>query len=66
MDTERDIAGDAVGTDIAVGRFVDRAVRQAIFWETLESVWECNKHLSVEELQALADNAVAQARADRA
>ena len=41
-------------------------LRQAIFWETLESVWERNKHLSVEEVQALADDAVAQARADRA
>ena len=49
-----------------LSRFVDRAVRQAIFWETLESVWERNKHLSVEEVQALAADAVARARADRA
>ena len=49
-----------------LSRFVDRAVRQAIFWETLESVWERNKHLSAEDVQALADEAVAQARADRA
>ena len=49
-----------------LSRFVDRAVRQAIFWETLESVWERNRNLSAAEAQALADDAVAQARADRA
>ena len=49
-----------------LSRFVDRAVRQANFRETLESVWERNSHLSAAEAQALADDAVAQARADRA
>jgi len=49
-----------------LSRFVDRAVRQAIFWETLESVWERNRNLSVAEAQALADDAVAQARTDSA
>ena len=49
-----------------LSRFVDRAVRQAIFWETLESIWERNKHLSAEAAQGLADKAVAEARADRA
>ena len=49
-----------------LSRFVDRAVRQAIFWETLESIWERNNHLSAEAAQALADQAVAEARADRA
>ena len=49
-----------------LSRFVDRAVRQAIFWETLESVWERNRNLSATEAQALADDAVAQARADSA
>lgn len=48
-----------------LSRFVDRAVRQAIFWETLESVWARNRHLSAAEAQALADDAVAEARADR-
>ena len=47
-----------------LSRFVDRAVRQAIFWETLESIWERNRNLSAEEAQALADDAVAQARTD--
>lgn len=48
-----------------LSRFVDRAVRQTIFWETLESVRERNKHLSAADAQALADEAVTQARADR-
>ena len=48
-----------------LSRFVDRAVRQAIFWETLESIWARNRSLSAGEAQALADEAVAQARADR-
>ena len=49
-----------------LSRFVDRAVRQAIFWETIESIWERNRHLSPEAARALADRAVADARADRA
>ena len=40
-----------------LSHFVDRAVRQAIFWETVETVWERNKHLSAEEAQALAAEA---------
>ena len=46
-----------------VSRFVDRAVRKAIFWETVESVWERNRHLSSEDVQRLADEAVARVRA---
>ncbi len=41
-----------------LSRFVDRTVRQAIFWETVETIWARNKHLSAEEAQALADEAV--------
>ena len=48
-----------------LSRFVDRAVRQAIFWETLESVWRRNRHLSSSEVQDLANEAVMQARAGR-
>ena len=48
-----------------LSRFVERAVRQAIFWETLDSVWERNRHLTAAEVQDLADRAVAEARADR-
>ena len=46
-----------------LSRFVDRAVRQAIFWETVETIWERNKHLSAEEAQVLADEAVDSVRA---
>ena len=48
-----------------LSRFVERAVRQAIFWETLDSIWERNQHLTAAEVQDLADRAVAEARADR-
>ena len=48
-----------------LSRFVDRVVRQAIFWETVETLQERNRCLSAEEAQALADEAVVQARADR-
>ena len=40
-----------------LSRFVDRAVRQAIFWETVESIWERNRHLSDEAVRSLADEA---------
>lgn len=49
-----------------LSRFVDRAVRQAIFWETLETLWERNRDLSSDDVLRLADDAVAEARADRA
>ena len=45
--------------------FVERAIRQAIFWETIESIWERNRNLSGEDVQCLADEAVAQTRAFR-
>lgn len=48
-----------------LSRFVDRAVRQAIFWETVESIWERNRYLSSGDVQLLADDAVARTRADR-
>ena len=48
-----------------LSRFVDRSVRQAIFWGTLESVWRRNQQLSPNEAQALADAAVIEARASR-
>ncbi len=67
-DTDRSIRSYLARTGGKKGdlsRFVDRAVRQAVFWETLESIWERNKNLAAEEAQALADEAVAQVRADR-
>ena len=48
-----------------LSRFVERAVRQAIFWESLDSIWERNRHLTAVEVRDLADRAVAEARADR-
>ena len=62
----RSYLGRTGGRKGDLSRFVDRAVRQAIFWETLESVWQRNKHLSAAEAQALADDALAQAASDRA
>ena len=67
-DTDRTVrnylarTGDKEGD---LSRFVDRAVRQAIFWETVETIQERNRRLSAEEAQALADEAVAQTHADR-
>ncbi len=43
-----------------LSRFVERAVQQAIFWETLGSIWERNQHLTAVEVQDLADRAVAE------
>ena len=45
--------------------FVDRAVRQAVFWETLDSVWQANEGVSPEQAQQIADSAVAESRAAR-
>ena len=66
-DTDRSLRGYLARTGGKRGdlsRFVNRAVCQAIFWETVESIWERNQHLTAEEAQALADEAVAQARAE--
>ena len=48
-----------------LSHFVDRAVRQVIFWETVETIWNRNQHLSVAEAHALADEAVADVHANR-
>ena len=67
-DTDRSVRSYLARTGGKKGdlsRFVDRAVRQAIFWETVDSVWERNKHLSAEDVQAMVDEAVAQIRANR-
>ena len=48
-----------------LSRFVDRAVRQAIFWETVEAIHQRNRRLSAEEAQAIADEAVAETGANR-
>ena len=54
--------GEAEGD---LSKFVDSAVRQAMFWRTVESIQERNKDLSPEEAQRIADEAVADARANR-
>ena len=67
-DTDRTVRGYLARTGGKKGdlsRFVDRAVRQAVFWETIESIWQRNQGLSPHEAQALADEAVMQARASR-
>ena len=67
-DTDRSVRSHLARTGGKKGdlsRFVDRAARQAVFWETLESVWDRNRGLSAADAQALADAAVADARADR-
>ncbi len=64
-DTDRSVRSYLARTGGKKGdlsRFVDRAVRQAIFWETLESVRQRNNSLSPGEAQTLADEAVAQVR----
>ena len=53
------------GEKADLSRFVERLVRQAFFWESVEEIWERNKDLSAAEAQALADEAVAEARANR-
>ena len=67
-DTDRSVRSYLARTGGKKGdlsRFVDRAVRQAVFWETLESVWQRNKGLTQFETLALADEAVRQVRANR-
>lgn len=48
-----------------LSKYIDRAVRQAVFWDTIENIQERNKDLSPEEAQALADEAVEAVRANR-
>ena len=61
----RSYLGRTGGKKGDLSRFVDHAVRQAIFWETVESIQERNRNLSSNEAQLLADEAVAEVRADR-
>lgn len=67
-DTDRSVRSYLARTGRTKGdlsKFVERAVRQAIFWGTVEAVWERNKHLPAAEVQRAADEAVAGARAGR-
>lgn len=47
-----------------LSKYVDRAVRQAVFWDTVESIQKRNRDLSPEEAQALADEALEAVRAN--
>lgn len=47
-----------------LSEYVDRAVRQAVFWDTVENIQGRNKDLSPEEAQTLADEAVKAVRAN--
>lgn len=50
------------GEDADLASYVDRAVRQAIFWDTVEGIRTRNRDLSPEEAQALADEALTEVR----
>lgn len=67
-DTNRSVRAHLARTGGKKGdlsRFVDRAARQAVFWETVHSVWQHNADLSAEQAQQLANEAVADTRAGR-
>jgi len=48
-----------------LSRFVERAVRQAIFWETVDSVKARNAQYDQDEILAAVDAGVLESRADR-
>ena len=67
-DTDRTVRDHLYRTgsnQVDLSSFVDRAVRQAVFWDTVDSVWERNRQVSPEQAQAVADAAVAEVRARR-
>lgn len=45
--------------------FVDRALRRAVFWETVEAVHEHNRDVDPAEIEEAVDRAVEESRADR-
>ncbi len=49
-----------------LSKYVDRAVRRAVFWDTVDAIQERNRDLSPEEAQALADEALKAVRANPA
>jgi len=52
------------GEESDLAAFVERAVKKAILRATVSRIQERNSDLSAEEAQALADQAVAEVRAD--
>lgn len=61
----RDHLSRTGGDQVDLPSFVDRAVRQAVFWDTVEGIWERNRQVSPEQALAIADGAVAEVRANR-
>lgn len=54
-DTDRSVRSYLARTGRTKGdlsKFVERAVRQAIFWGTVEAVWERNKHCRPQKCSA--------------
>lgn len=50
--------------DPDLAAFVERAVKKAIFWDTVTEIQDRNSDLTPDEAEALANEAVAEARAD--
>ena len=48
-----------------LSRFVDEAVRRAVFWATVDAARERNANVDPAELEAEINAAVSEARADR-
>ena len=67
-DTDRSLRSHLARTGGQRGdlsRFVERAVRQAIFWETVAGVKERNAQFDQEAIMTAVDEAVTDARASR-
>ena len=60
----RNFLARAVGEKADLSAYVDHAVRQSLFWDTVERIQDRNKDLSPEDAQSLADEAVTEIRAN--
>lgn len=63
--TVRSFLARAGGKKGDLSKFVDQAVRERVFWETVSEVHEQNNGISSQDAQRLADEAVAWARENR-
>ena len=61
----RNMLGEGRADDARLAAFVKDAVSREVLQQTLREVWERNKDLSAEDAQALANEAVEWARANR-
>ena len=48
-----------------LSNFVDKALRRAVFWETVDAVKERNRDVDPAEIEDAVERAVNEARADR-